>query len=111
VTALLSRLALFPHPYLHEFLLNPTIPLTPGARTLHSTLSKVLVRARSETEGIEQLQRKIYVCRKTLLGSGSERLALNLTRREAKVIDGLIVLEEFGKELAAITLVKYHMAC
>ncbi len=111
VTALLSRLALFPHPYLHEFLLNPTIPVASGARTLFSTLNLVLDKARRETEGIEQLQRKIYVCRKTLLGSESERLALNLTKRETKVIDGLIILEEFGKELAAITLVKYHMAC
>ena len=43
--------------------------------------------------------------------SEGERLSLNLTRRETRVIDGLIVLEEFGKELAAIALVKYHMAC
>ncbi len=27
-----------------------------------------------------------------------------------QVIDGLIILEEFSKEVAAITLVKYHMA-
>lgn len=28
----------------------------------------------------------------------------------SRVIDGLIVVEEFGKELAAIALVKYHLA-
>ena len=37
-------------------------------------------------------------------------MALNLTPRETKMIDGLIIMEEFGKEIAAIALVKYHMA-
>ena len=60
---------------------------------------------------INSFQRKIYVCRKTLLGSEHDRAALNLTRRETRVIDGLIILEEFSKEIAAITLVKYHQAC
>ena len=41
----------------------------------------------------------------------SFRMALNLTKQETNVIDGLIILEEFSKEIAAITLVKYHHAC
>ncbi len=110
VTALLSRLCQLPHPHLHEYLLNPTLPLSPGARSLHSSLRRVLARATEETAAIEQLQRKVYVCRKTLLGSESDRAALNLSRKETKVIDGLIILEEFSKEIAAITLVKYHLA-
>lgn len=111
VTALLAKLAQLPHPYLHEFLLNPTIPIVPGTRTLHSLMQNLLMTIKNETKTIEQLQRKVYVCRKTLLGSESDRIALNLTRRETKVIDGLIILEEFSKEIAAITLVKYHQAC
>jgi hypothetical protein len=111
VTALLAKLAQLPHPHLHEYLLNPTIPIVQGTRTLHTLMQSLLTTIRNETKTIEQLQRKVYVCRKTLLGSESDRIALNLTRRETKVIDGLIILEEFSKEIAAITLVKYHQAC
>ncbi len=114
MTAILSRLAQLPHPYLHEYLLNPTLPLVSGVRTLHSVLRSLVSRVRAAVASIEQLPRKIYVCRKTLLmGSTSEadRAALNLSRAEIKVIDGLIILEEFSKEVAAIALVKYHHAC
>lgn len=45
------------------------------------------------------------------MGSRHDREALNLTLKETKVIDGLIILEEFSKEIAAITLVKYHHSC
>ncbi|XP_004848330.1 protein FAM160B2 isoform X2 [Heterocephalus glaber] len=41
VTSVLSRLALFPHPHIHEYLLDPYINLAPGCRSLFS----VLVRA------------------------------------------------------------------
>ena len=114
MTAIISRLAMFPHPYLHEFLLNPTLSTSSTARTLYAVVSGVLDRAKMETEGIEDLPRKVSICRRTLVCKGTsegERLMFNMTRRETRIIDGLIVLEEFGKELAAIALVKYHMAC
>lgn len=38
---MLSRLALFPHPRLHEYLLDPYLPLAPGCRTLFSVLIRV----------------------------------------------------------------------
>lgn len=41
VTSVLSRLAVFPHPHLHEYLLDPYICLSPGARSLFSTLVRV----------------------------------------------------------------------
>ena len=114
MTAVISRLAMFPHPYLHEFLLNPTLPTSSTARTLYGIVSGVVARAKTETEGIEDLSRKVSICRRSLVCKGTlegERLMLNLTSRETRIINGLIVLEEFGKELAAIALVKYHMAC
>ncbi|XP_032678916.1 protein FAM160B1-like isoform X2 [Odontomachus brunneus] len=42
VTGLLSRLALLPHPYLHEFLLNPLLPLIPGTKSLFLCLQRVV---------------------------------------------------------------------
>lgn len=47
VTSVLSRLALFPHPHIHEYLLDPYINLAPGCRSLFSVLVRVrLPRAR-----------------------------------------------------------------
>ena len=114
MTAIVSRLAMFPHPYLHEFLLNPTLSTSSSARTLYGVVSGVVDRAKMETESIEDLPRKVSICRRTLVCKGTsegERLMFTMTSKERRIIDGLIVLEEFGKELAAIALVKYHMAC
>lgn len=41
VTSVLSRLALFPHPLIHEYLLDPYISLAPGCRSLFSVLVRV----------------------------------------------------------------------
>jgi hypothetical protein len=39
-----------------------------------------------------------------------DRSFLNLSPSQAQTIDALIILEEFCKELAAITLAKFHFA-
>lgn len=44
VTSVLSRLALFPHPHIHEYLLDPYISLAPGCRSLFSVLVRVRMR-------------------------------------------------------------------
>ena len=41
VTLVLSRLSVFPHPLLHEYLLDPYISLAPDARSLFSVLIRV----------------------------------------------------------------------
>ena len=41
VTGLAARLALIPHPALHEFLLDPFLSIVPGVHTLFTTLTKV----------------------------------------------------------------------
>lgn len=48
VTSVLSRLALFPHPHIHEYLLDPYINLAPGCRSLFSVLVRVRTRVRQE---------------------------------------------------------------
>lgn len=42
LTVLVSRLALLPHPYVHEFLLNPLLPLIPGTKSLFGCLQLVV---------------------------------------------------------------------
>ncbi|CAB1320236.1 unnamed protein product [Coregonus sp. 'balchen'] len=80
VTSVLSRLALFPHPHLHEYLLDPYIILAPGARSLFSVLIRVI-------------------------GELMQRIQLIPNFKE-KLVHGVIILEEFCKELAAIAFVK-----
>lgn len=48
VTTLISKLALLPHPYLHEFLLNPLLPLIPGTKSLFLCLQKAIKQFVSE---------------------------------------------------------------
>lgn len=42
MTSVLSRLAAFPHPHLHEYLLDPYLSLAPGCRSLFSVLVRVM---------------------------------------------------------------------
>ena len=41
VTSVVSRLAMMPHPNLHEYLLNPLLPSGASARTLTTVVRKV----------------------------------------------------------------------
>ena len=146
LTTIISKLCVLPHPHVHEYLLNPTIPLaggqgtpvsidscTPSAsdfdapRTLYGSIRKVLIKGRSKAEKVTNLKEKLLACKQSLLGSSDipspEAESPNiepgpiprdldnfLDDDEAKLIDALIILEEFCKELAAIAFVKYHVA-
>lgn len=107
VTSLVSRLALFAHPNLHEYLLNPLLPLAPGARSLFSSLVRVVEEIQVAVHGMENLKRKLMLTRNALLNDSGDDSALGT---ESGVLEAIIVLEEFCKELAAVAFVKYHAA-
>nr|XP_034371161.1 protein FAM160B1 isoform X2 [Arvicanthis niloticus] len=94
VTSVLSRLSLFPHPHTHEYLLDPYVNLASGCRSLFS----VIVRR------IQDFTPKLLLVRKRLLGLEPEGPIVD----HITLLEGVIVLEEFCKELAAIAFVKYH---
>lgn len=104
LTSIISRLALFAHPLLHEYLLNPLIPLTPDARSLFLSLLKVSEDIQKEVLNIRGFKTKIKLTRNALLSDGNEYA----TFEESNVLEALIVLEEFCKELSAIAFAKYH---
>lgn len=112
VTSLLSRLCQLPHPHLHEYLLNPSIPLQPGTRSLHGLLKTILVSAQARAEKVPNFQHKMTSCRRRLLGDlmvEDSSLTRGLQNREETVLlEAILVLEEFCKELAAVNFVKYH---
>uniref|UniRef100_A0A674CPG9 FHF complex subunit HOOK interacting protein 2B n=1 Tax=Salmo trutta TaxID=8032 RepID=A0A674CPG9_SALTR len=101
VTSVLSRLAVFPHPHLHEYLLDPYIILAPGVRSLFSVLIRVIGELMQRIEVIPNFKEKLVHVRRQLMGldgeSGVDHMPL---------LKGVIILEEFCKELAAIAFVK-----
>ncbi|XP_074838110.1 FHF complex subunit HOOK-interacting protein 2B isoform X2 [Carettochelys insculpta] len=102
VTSVLSRLALFPHPHLHEYLLDPYLNLAPGCRTLFSVLIRVIGDLMQRIQRVSQFPAKLLLVRRQLMGLASEEQTDHLT-----LFQGVVVLEEFCKELAAIAFVKF----
>ncbi|XP_078032805.1 FHF complex subunit HOOK interacting protein 2A [Augochlora pura] len=103
LTVVISRLALLPHPYLHEFLLNPLLPLAPGTKNLFTCLQKVVKQLVNEVPKTPD--------HKQILKDTRERLLEECTHdgvKENILFESVIVTEEFCKELAAIAYVKYH---
>eukprot|EP00794_Sanderia_malayensis_P005239 gene5239-5900_t len=102
LTALLSHLAQFPHPQLHEYLLDHTLPVIDDCNTLHRILKTVCKELGSRAERIPYFQQNLLNVRKRLMGMSSR--TLNVSNEE--MMESVIILEEFCKELAAIAFVK-----
>ncbi|KAJ4448990.1 hypothetical protein ANN_00382 [Periplaneta americana] len=103
LTGLVSRLAMLPHPYLHEYLLNPLLPVLSEANSLFSTLQLVSSELVTQIPTMKNYKHLLYGTRQKLLGDGSDVL-----EEENSLLESVVVLEEFCKELAAIAFVKYH---
>ncbi|XP_075300921.1 FHF complex subunit HOOK-interacting protein 2B isoform X2 [Opisthocomus hoazin] len=101
VTSVLSRLAAFPHPHLHEYLLDPYLNLAPGCRSLFSVLVRVIGDLMQRLQRVPHFRAKLLLVRRQLLG-----LVPGERMDHTMLFKGVVVLEEFCKELAAIALVK-----
>ncbi|XP_074784503.1 FHF complex subunit HOOK-interacting protein 2B isoform X1 [Athene noctua] len=101
VTSVLSRLATFPHPHLHEYLLDPYLNLAPGCRSLFSVLVRVIGDLMQRLQRVPHFRAKLLLVRQQLLG-----LVPGERMDHTMLFKGVVVLEEFCKELAAIALVK-----
>lgn len=106
VTSVLSKLALFPHPHLHEYLLDPYINLSPGSRSLFSVIVRVVGDLMLRIHRIPDFTPKLLLVRKRLLGLEPDGAGID----HLTLLEGVIVLEEFCKELAAVAFVKFHTA-
>ncbi|XP_064102448.1 FHF complex subunit HOOK interacting protein 2A-like [Macrobrachium nipponense] len=107
VTSLVATLALLPHPHLHEYLLNPTLPLTGGVRTPYTVLSSVVSKIQTPIMEREDYLDHLKVTRYHLLGT-MEELEFERDSDDRK-FEALIVIEEFTKELASIAYAKYSI--
>ncbi|XP_072413462.1 FHF complex subunit HOOK interacting protein 2A [Chiloscyllium punctatum] len=106
VTSVLSKLSLFPHPHLHEYLLDPYINLAPNCRSLFSVIVRVVGDLMLRIQRIPDFTPKLLLVRKRLLGFEPDGPIID----HMTLLEGVIVLEEFCKELAAIAFVKFHAA-
>ncbi|XP_026560617.1 protein FAM160B1 isoform X1 [Pseudonaja textilis] len=104
VTSVLSKLSLFPHPHIQEYLLDPYVNLASGCRSLFSVIVRVVGDLMVRIQRIPDFTPKLLLVRKRLLGLEPERPIVD----HMTLLEGVIVLEEFCKELAAIAFVKYH---
>ncbi|NXD57662.1 F16B2 protein, partial [Corvus moneduloides] len=108
VTSVLSHLAAFPHPHLHEYLLDPYLNLAPGCRSLFSVLVRVIGDLMQRLQRVPHSRAKLLLVRQQLLGlvPGEQNALLGRGMDHTVLFKGVVVLEEFCKELAAIALVK-----
>lgn len=67
VIAILSKLSFLPHPYLHEILLNPEIPVARGTNTLWSNMQMLARHLLLEIPRIDGFQKRITQTAKRLL--------------------------------------------
>ncbi|XP_032219028.2 FHF complex subunit HOOK interacting protein 2A isoform X2 [Nematostella vectensis] len=104
VTSVLSLLAQFTHPHLHEFLLCTHLPLVSGCSSLYHVLQGVVTDLRDRIERIPNFQRSVVTIRRQLMGLSIVPEHKSTAHRN--LLEACIVLEEFCKELAAIAFVK-----
>lgn len=107
LTSIISKLALLPHPNLHEYLLNPMLPTSRKTPTLFKTLQEL---AKKLTMEIPRLRNYKKIIENTRFQLMSEDPSYDESGDHNQLVESLIVLEEFCKELAAIAFVKCQHA-
>jgi len=105
VTAILSLLCQFQHPYLHEFMLDTSSLVKDKVLTPHRVLQKVCQDLKVQAPKLPNLLEQVNAARKNLTVTNSEQTEIV----SEYFIEGVIVLEEFCKELAAIAFVSATM--
>lgn len=106
VTSVVSRFCLVPHVFLTEFALDPLLDCRKDAKTLYTTLLDVVKVLESRAARIPQFRDKLVSTRKRLIGMDQDME----NPEHRTLLEGVIVLEEFCKEVAAIAFVKHHAA-
>lgn len=71
LTAIFSKLAMMPHPYLHEYLLNPVLPTGKNVPTLFKALQKLAKVFLAQIPKVKNFETIIEQTRQKLLGDNS----------------------------------------
>lgn len=105
LTSIFSKLAMLPQTNIHEYLLNPMLPVAKSTKTLFKVLQELAKRLTLEIPRVKNYKKLIEDTRYQLM---SEDPAYDEIGVHNQLIESLIVMEEFCKELAAIAFVKHQ---
>jgi len=111
VTAILSLIAVFPHPCMNEFWLSPWVALKEGVKTPCTVLRSLAEDLQQGVNGFPRAEFLLAVRDKKerLQNLGTSSRSEYSPEKEA-FLEGAILLEEFCKELSSIVLVKDQLA-
>lgn len=105
VTGILARLAACADRQLHIYLLSPLFPgLDPGARSPLTVLRDVWDEADRNVKNMREYRRRLESVRRRL-AMGEAGMSTELAD-DRRVLEGVVVYEEFIKELVAVVQVK-----
>lgn len=66
IISIVSKLAILPNPFLHEYFLNPSLPLRKGVSSLYSTLQYVTSDVISMVQVVVNYQNELKIIREKL---------------------------------------------
>ncbi|XP_025407859.1 protein FAM160B1-like isoform X2 [Sipha flava] len=104
---ILIFLSYLPHPYLHEFLLNSTLPLKRNVPSVYTILCQVLKELHKNILTIPNFNDELVHARKQILSSTPKTL-LNEKNYKTILFNSTILVEELNKKLIAVIFIKYH---
>ncbi|GAB1598710.1 protein FAM160B1-like isoform X3 [Argonauta hians] len=108
VTSVISRLCLFPQPVLHDFFLDPALPVTKDIKLLYTILQKVVGDIKARKKSKANFSQMLQTTRKLLINE--HKTIESMDTETFNEMSAVIVLEEFCKELSAIAFVKQYAA-
>ncbi|XP_067935505.1 FHF complex subunit HOOK interacting protein 2A-like isoform X2 [Watersipora subatra] len=108
LTSIISKVALLPHKHIHEYMLNPFIPLRDGVTNLRTAFKELLELVTVHCKNCKNINQKLIKKRNLLMGVFGGDFS-DITVDEDRFLGAIIVLEEFCKELAAISFAKHHI--
>src|SRR5690349_1583994 len=112
--SLLAKASLIPDEGINEYLLDPTTPVKATCRSLFGILHKVVEELQIDVKGIHDLRQRLHLTKKALLheeADDAEPQHVN-NQIESILLESLIILDEFCKELTSIILAKNQIiAC
>ncbi|KAH9529533.1 hypothetical protein DERF_003412 [Dermatophagoides farinae] len=112
--SILAKISLVPNEYINNYFLNPTIRLKNSDESLFNILHKLIESLQISVKGIDHLHEKLCKTKLKLLGEmiPAEYENINHNKdndeKEMKILQSLIVLDEFCKELSSIIYVKNY---
>lgn len=101
LTSIISKMAGYPHPILHIYLVDPRVPVVSSTRTVYSILNSVSKVIRTHTREMSNLTEILRAVRGELNDDPSPIRPTELTKETRAIAVPALLLQEFCKEMAS----------